>query len=361
MKEKLHHLTFNRNKMNITFIQVLIISTISTAIISCSEKKQVESAAISDTIPVRVMPIISEQVSTIIETSGLFTTEDETILSFKTGGIVENVFVKEGDAIKNGQLIATLNMTEIKAQVQQAKIAVEKAKRDNMRAENLFRDSVATLEQVQNSKTALDIAEQQMKTAQFNERYSEIRANKNGFILKKFINEGQVIAPGSPAFQINGASNQKWLLKVAVSDRDWTSISKKDKATIITGEIEIAATVARKSESADQVTGSMWLMIEPTEKINLNIASGGFGKAKIKPSASTKAWLLPYDAILDGNAGEGYVFIAREDNTAEKIKVKIGNIFNGKILVTGGLDSIKTIITTGNAYLNDKSPIKIIK
>ena len=347
--------------MNIKFIQVLIISTLTITMFSCSEKKQVESTLINDTIPVKVMPVISEQVSTIIETSGLFTTEDETILSFKTGGIVENIFVKDGDAIKNGQLIATLNMTEIKAQVQQAKIAVEKAKRDNMRAENLFRDSVATLEQLQNSKTALDIAEQQMKTAQFNERYSEIRANKNGFILKKFINEGQVIAPGSPAFQVNGASNQKWLLKVAVSDRDWASISKKDKATIIVGESEISAIVSRKSESTDQVTGSMWLMIEPIEKIKLNIASGTFGKAKIMPSASTKAWLVPYDAILDGNAGEGYVFVAKDNNTAEKIKVSIGNIVNGKVLVTAGLDSIKTIITTGNAYLNDKSPIKIIK
>ena len=79
------------------------------------------------------------------------------------------------------------------------------------------------------------------------------------------------------------------------------------------------------------------------------------------PSASTKAWLVPYDAILDGNAGEGYVFIAREDNTAEKIKISIGDIVNGNVLITGGLDSIKSIITTGNAYLNDKSPIKIIK
>ena len=361
MKEKLHHSTFNRNKMNIKFIRVIIISTITITLFSCSEKKQVESAVISDTIPVKVIPVASEQVSTIIETSGLFTTEDETILSFKTGGIVENVFVKEGDPIKNGQLIATLNMTEIKAQVQQAKIAVEKAKRDNIRAENLYRDSVATLEQMQNSKTALDIAQQQMSSAQFNERYSEIRANKNGFILKKFINEGQVIAPGSPAFQINGASNQKWLLKVAVSDRDWASIAKGDKANIIIEKNEIPATVSRKSESADQVTGSMWLMIEPTEKINLNIAAGTFGKAKIMPAASTKAWLVPYDAILDGNAGEGYVFVVTENNTAEKIKVKIGNIINGKVMVTGGLDSIQTIITTGNAYLNDKSPIKIIK
>jgi len=166
------------------FIQVLTICSITVLLFSCGEKKEVESTTINDTIPVKVMQVSSELVSTTIETSGQYTTEDETILSFKTGGIVEKVLVKEGDAIKAGQLIATLNMTEIKAQVQQAKIAVEKAKRDNMRAENLFLDSVATLEQLQNSKTALDIAEQQMKTAQFNERFSEIRANKNGFILK---------------------------------------------------------------------------------------------------------------------------------------------------------------------------------
>ncbi|MFX4370069.1 hypothetical protein ABTA37_20270, partial [Acinetobacter baumannii] len=77
-------------------------------------------------------------------------------------------------------LIATLNLTEINAQVQQAEIAYEKALRDYKRVTNLYKDSVANLEQMQNAKTALDVAQQQVTAANFNKNYSEIKALTDG-------------------------------------------------------------------------------------------------------------------------------------------------------------------------------------
>ena len=68
-------------------------------------------------IPVKVLPLKKEEVSQPVKVSGQFTTDDETTLSFKTGGVVNKVLVKEGDYIKKGQLLATLDLTEINAQV----------------------------------------------------------------------------------------------------------------------------------------------------------------------------------------------------------------------------------------------------
>ena len=347
--------------MNIHNFKIIGVAAILLSIGSCKEPKVESATVINDTIPVKVIAITEEMMQVPIEASGQFTTEDETLLSFKTGGIVQHVFVKEGAAIKKGQILATLNMTEIQAQVQQAKIGLEKAMRDNKRAENLYKDSVATLEQFQNSKTALEIAQQQYNTAKFNENYSEIRANKNGYVLRKFVNDGQVIAPGSPVFQVNGAGNNLWVLKVSLSDRDWNIIKKGDNAEIKMESTTFAGKVIGKSESADPVTGTMWATIKPTEQTKMNIAAGSFGKATIIPSSSFKAWAIPYDAILDGNAGDGYVFIPKENMTAEKVKIKIGNIVNEKVLVTEGLTGINSIIVSGNAYLNENTPIKIIK
>jgi multidrug efflux pump subunit AcrA (membrane-fusion protein) len=101
--------------------------------------------------------------------------------------------VKEGDAIKKGQVLAVLDLTEINAQVTQATLAFEKAERDYKRLSNLYRDSVVTLEQFQNAGTGLDIAREQLTAARFNRTFSEIRASENGYILRKFVNEGQVI------------------------------------------------------------------------------------------------------------------------------------------------------------------------
>lgn len=340
-----------------------LIAIVSISVFSCKGKKQAEQTAINDTIPVKMYSIQKEMAQEKMEASGQFTTEDETYLAFKTGGIIQHVFVKEGDRVKKGQLLASLNMTEIQAQVQQAKIALEKAQRDNKRAENLYRDSVATLEQVQNSRTGLDIAQQQFNAARFNENYSEIRATNDGYVLKKFANDGQVIAPGSPVLQVN-STNSSWVLKATVSEHDWQLIKVGDPASIYSDATHgdtILSTIKSKSEGVDPFTGTMWVTLLPKQKISGSIATGAFGKAIIAPSATTEAWYIPYDALLDGNGNEGYVFVSKDNKTAEKIKVKILRIMNGKVLVSEGLEGITSVIVSGNAYLNQGSSIKIIE
>jgi multidrug efflux pump subunit AcrA (membrane-fusion protein) len=90
--------------------------------------------------------------------------------AFKTGGVIERTFFKEGDHVQEGQLLATLHMAEINAQVDQARKGVEKTTRDLARVKNLYADSVATLEQYQNVQTANDVSNETLKIALFNQK-----------------------------------------------------------------------------------------------------------------------------------------------------------------------------------------------
>ena len=201
---------------------------------ACQDEKASVATVNTDTIPVRIASIQEELLQQEVEASGQFTTEDETFLSFKTGGIIQQIFVREGDNVQQGQLLAKLNPVEINAQVEQAAIALEKAQRDFNRAENLYLDSVATLEQLQNSKSTLAIAKQQYQIAGFNQQYTEIRATGKGIVLKKMAQEGQIVGPGTPILQVNGAGKSPWLLKIFVSEADWTRIRKGDPARVFT-------------------------------------------------------------------------------------------------------------------------------
>src|SRR6185295_18785877 len=160
----------------------LLILITAVTIASCSARTEPLRKKESTAIPVKVIPVIQYNDMEKIPVSGQFTTDDEVMMSFKTTGIISKIFVKEGDAIKKGQLLATLNLTEIDASLQQSQLALEKAGRDLQRLNNLYNDSVATLEQVQNAKTTRDLAAQQVSTARFNRQYSEIRAEANGFV-----------------------------------------------------------------------------------------------------------------------------------------------------------------------------------
>jgi RND family efflux transporter MFP subunit len=328
---------------------------------SSSEGKN-NSIVNTEQIPVRVMKLEKKAVLSSVQASGQFTTDDETMLSFKTGGVIEKIMVKEGDAIRKGQLLATLNLTEINAQVSQAQLAYEKAQRDHARVSNLYRDSVATLEQYQNAKTGLDVATQQYEAAKFNRSYSEIRALSHGFVLRKLASEGQVIQSGTAVVQTNGASKGKWLLKTGVSDREWALISVNDKAVVYTDAAagqSFPAFVSRKSESTDPSTGSFTIELTLTGTLPASIATGMFGKAMITPSQSRQAWKVPYDALLDGDARSGYVFVTDDLRTARKAKVTVADIGHDYVTISSGLDSARALIIAGSAYLRDNSPIRI--
>ena len=94
-------------------------------------------------IPVKVVDVSSEVISVPVQVSGIVSASNEARPAFKTGGIIARILVEEGAFVRQGQLLATLNLTEINAQVQQANEAVSKSKRDLTRAKNLYADSVA--------------------------------------------------------------------------------------------------------------------------------------------------------------------------------------------------------------------------
>ncbi|HNV30505.1 MAG TPA: efflux RND transporter periplasmic adaptor subunit [Cyclobacteriaceae bacterium] len=342
----------------------LYLLIIAAGIQACTPEEKTDTQSTKgEAIPVRVMALQKEESSPVIQTSGLFTTDDETNLAFKTGGIIEKIYVKEGDAIRKGQLLATINLTEIEAQVAQARLSYEKAKRDFQRVENLYKDSVATLEQFQNARTGMEVASRQLEAANFNRSYSEIRAVNNGFVLRKMASEGQVISSGTSVFQTNGAGQGKWILKTGVSDREWASVNVGDKATITTDALAtktFEAIVTRKSEGTDAMNGSFTLELT-LKSPGLGLASGLFGKATIAGSRKQNVWKIPYDALLDGNAQSGYVFVTNDEKMVHKVPVVIGSIEKNEVVIQAGLENARKLIISGSAYLKDSSAIQIIK
>jgi RND family efflux transporter MFP subunit len=346
-------------------IQYLSLSLCIAFLAACSSKPEVVNQLNADTIPVKVMALRKENSKATIAVSGQFTTDDEVMLSFKIGGIINKLFVKEGDAVKKGQLLATLNPTEINAQVQQAKLSVEKAKRDYQRTQNLYKDSVATLEQLQNGKTALEQAQQQLSMASFNKQYAEIHAPKDGYILKKMANAGQQIAAGTAILQTNGAESSQWMLRVGLSDHEWSVLKLRDRAAIETtalpGQV-FQGVLSRKAEGVDEATGTFTVDITLTGQKPKAIAAGMFGKATIIPSqdaGTATNWQIPYEALLDGDGSSGYVFVTNDNKTAHKVKVTIGGIDKNTVTVTEGLSQATALIISGSAYLTDNSAIII--
>ncbi|MEZ4890011.1 MAG: efflux RND transporter periplasmic adaptor subunit [Crocinitomicaceae bacterium] len=343
---------------NIQFFAVIVFLTVLT---SCKNKEEQATFNLNEKVLVSIAPIQKEEGNMVVEASGLFTTDDETLLSFKNGGLIERIYVKEGDFVRKGQVLATLNQTEINAKAAQLKAALDKAERDYNRAQKLYKDSVATLEQFQNAQTQLEVMQQDWNTMAYNLQHSQIKAKSDGYVLLKLANEGQMVGPGMPVFQMNGAGEGEWVVKVGVSDFQWASINEGDTAIIETDAyaIKINAKVIQKSEGINPNSGTFTITVQPNSMKGLKLASGMFAKVKIFCNA-TKSWFVPYEALLDGNNGKGYVFVTNDKKTAKRVAVQLASLQSESVMIKSGLENYKYLIVSGSPYLKDGSLIEIV-
>lgn len=340
-------------------------AALALLLLSCAKKEVKTETAIDDAaVAVRMTDVTEGDFSMPVISSGLITTGTESRLSFKTGGIVTSILVQEGQTVTKGQLLATLDQTEIDAQVSQAKNNLDKTRRDLERVERLFKDSAATLEQYQNVKTAYDVANESSRIAGFNKTYSTIRANANGKVIRKFVNEGELVGGGSPVLMINSADDNDWIVRIGLPDVDWVRIKKGDKAVVRTdaypGET-FDAVISLISEGADVVSGLYMVEVKINSK-SKKFASGLVANVEITPSSQQKLKSIPIEAIVEGSGSNAFVFVASDDNkSVKKIPVRIAYLLDNKAMISGGLDSIQKVITAGSAFLTENSTIKVVE
>jgi RND family efflux transporter MFP subunit len=346
-------------------IQLLTLATAILVLFSCKEKDKAENPlGETDVIPVKVSSVSALGLPKKINATGLVSTEDEAKYSFKIGGVISRVFVDEGQFFRKGQLLATLNSTEISAGLAQSSLNVEKAQRDYDRAANLYEDSVYTLEQLQNTRTALDIAHKTKDAVAFNAQYSKIYAASDGFVTKKIANDGEVIGPGMPVLIINETQqNNNYILKVGVTDREWASINPGQTASVTLdgyADKKFDAFVFRKSQAADPTLGSF--QIELKLKLNdIKPAVGMFGKAEISTNQDENVKIIPYGSLVEADGDKAFVFAPDGSNKVRKIPVTISKFDNQQVYVREGLDGVNEIVISNSAYLNEKSTIKITR
>jgi RND family efflux transporter MFP subunit len=345
-----------------TTLKISNIIVLAAAFLFLNACKKEEKEALTDsTIPVKIISPAALSQSQSIETSGLLTSENEANLSFKTGGIIQGILVKEGDKVRKGQLLATLNTTEIAAQMSQAEENYMKAKRDAQRTQNLFKDSVNTREQLENSATALLIAEKQLEITRFNYAQTRIVATTDGVVIRKLHNAGEQVQGSNPVLYISSNSSNDWIIKCGLTDKDWTRLKGNEKAEIVFDAYPqtFHGSVKSLSQGSDAQSGLYQAEIR-LDKQQARLANGLFANVHIYPKEKTNMISVPVDALIEGENDSAYVFV-KQGEKARRKTVKIGFLEGDKAFILSGIDAGAEVIREGSAYLTDGSAIKVVQ
>lgn len=327
--------------------KTLILVLFLNLIIGCSSKKE-EAKTNSNTIPtVVVTNVKAVEYSEQIKTTGRVSFNNEYKLSFKNSGIVNAVYVKAGQKVKAGTVLATLKQDEIRAKTTQAKISYDKAKRDYDRTKALYNDKVATLEQLENAESQMKNMQQSLQVAQFNKGQSKIIAPTNGIVQKILVEANEVTGAGNPIL-IFGSGSQGKVLVATIADVDAVKVKPEDKASLsfdAWSNTNFNGKLLEVAGMANNKTGTYEVKIQVNDP-DYQLKSGFIGQANITSSIVNKWIEIPIESLVQANKKIGVVYKV-ENNLAIKQQVQIAKITNDKLLISKGLSEKDRVVIEG--------------
>lgn len=307
--------------------------------------------------------------------SGVVKAEVEKSLSFKLSGRVEELLVKEGESVEIGQVLGTLDTTDLELQVNSTRsqllaaekeIAIKKESYDFNTDE--YKKGKTLYDAGVISKTALDAKSLSYEQARlsyeiskdsYNRLESEksrlntfvsegaIKADHYGIIDQILIEESEFVSPGQPVFLMS--SNEK-IVATYVTGADRRKMETGQNVNLIIDEAKLRGTIGFIDDAADTKTHSFRVEILVEDPL---ITNGSIANIEFVVGQHTGIW-IPIQSIQSTTID--FVYLINEDR-ATKRAIEILEVKGDEVLVEG-LEVGEKIVVSGMKSLIEGMLVK---
>ncbi len=316
---------------------------------------------------VTMMTAKAEKFEHYLELQGNVQTKQNVLVYPEMPGTLQRVYVKEGDRVTKGQLLATIDDGGAGSQVAQLKTQAQLAKTTYERQQRLWEQKIGSELQYLQAKSNYEATESAVRQAQSQLGKSTIRAPFSGIIDDVIKEQGTVVAPGpgSEVFRIVNLGDM--YISVDVPETYLANIQKGKQALVYFPVLgDSIKTVIRQAGN----------FINPSNRaftVEIGVPNP---KGTIKPNLTARvnlndytkenAILIPQSIISENADGEQYVYVAQEINSDNETVVNRRIIGTGKtqgslIEILTGIDQDEMLVVEGARIVKDGQSVKILK
>jgi RND family efflux transporter MFP subunit len=322
-----------------------------------------------DAVPVVVGRAQKVQGKEIISVSGTVSTPNSpTNASFLVSGKVMFVGPREGDIVRKGQVLASIDPTDYElalaaanAQKDQAEVAYERAGDEHRRMKMLYDSKSLAHNDYLKFKAAFDSAARQYEQAVASEKLTRKRltdatlyAPTSGYIAKRLIEPGDTAAQGHPVFEIVQMDPVEVNVGVPETDVNLIRIGQKTAITVpaLPGK-SFEGTVRIINVSAEPNTRTYMARITVANPKHV-LRIGMVAEATIRGDRTVPMVTLPGDAVVRDPQGATQVFVYYPDQKRVYTKrVDVGTVVNKDVEIKGGLSGDELIVLAGQGRLRN--------
>jgi RND family efflux transporter MFP subunit len=280
-------------------------------------------------------------------------------------GTLEQIFVSEGQKVKKGQLLAEINDSGLKEQVDQLIIQANFAKENFERTERLWNNSIGS--EIQFLKSKSDFESSQKMVEQMKDRLAKtkIYAPFEGEIDEIISNQGSNLIPG--VSQILRLVNlDEIYAEASVSEKYIANIDKGTKVVVqipLLGR-EIVSEIIQTGNFINPSNRTFRVEV-PVKNIDNKIKQNLDAKIKINIYSKPDAVVIPLRIIREDAPGKNFVYVISEDikdvvYITSKTFISLGNKNSNEVEVTVGLKIGDELVLEGANIVEDSQRVKII-
>ncbi|NWG86687.1 MAG: efflux RND transporter periplasmic adaptor subunit [Hydrogenophilaceae bacterium] len=271
-------------------------------------------------------------------------------------GYIRAIDVVEGQAVKVGQRLFTIDAVDAKSQADQASAALADAKANYDRYANLYKDEAVSRQQYEKMKLAYDQARAAADSAGNQLRYAVVTSPINGVVTQKLGNAGSLATPGQPVVVVENPARLQ--VQTQVGEEVLRRIKLGDVVPVEVDGVAspIEARVARISPAADPISRTFLVKLDIDAT---GLRSGLFARALFKVG-ERDALQVPQAALVE-RAGITGLFVADAQGVAHFRMVRAGVTRNGLVEIQAGLSAGERIAVTGADRLETGDRISATK
>lgn len=318
------------------------------------EEKEVVS------IPVEADAVTNGSISSNYVTTAVLEAKEEAFVVARASGIIDAIYVEEGDYVEKGQVLAKLDAQRYELNLLRAKADLQGLEKELTKINKVYSQKLVSDDVFDKLTSQHASATATLKLAELDLKEATIVAPISGYIAERNAKVGNLTESFQRERMFHIVQQKELLGIVHLPERELANIRKDQQATLsiaAAGRQDVTAFVERISPVIDSATGTIKVTLRVPNDDN-TLLTGMFAQVALEYDTHQNATLLPRKALLSiDNADSVFVI---NDGVASKIKVTTGFQNADYVEIIEGLTGNEQVVTAGHHNLKDQSPIEVI-
>jgi membrane fusion protein (multidrug efflux system) len=324
---------------------------------SCQNNKPDASVQSKGPVAMEVKALVMEprELENKIFTTGTILANEEVEIRAEVAGRITAINFQEGTMVRKGELLVTINDSELQAELKKLQLDQKLAKDDVYRKEQLLQMKAVSQEELDIARSKLGVIGADIELTQSRLEKTRIYAPFNGLIGLRYVSQGGYISSSNLVTRIQQIDPIK--IEFSIPEKYLTQIKtgQEIQFTITGNDSTFTGTIYAIEPRIDPSTRSFAARARCNNSGALLIP-GAFAKISIILEKIQNALVLPSDALIPDIRGEK-VFVSR-NGKATSVFITTGIRTEREVQVTGGISFSDTVITSGLLNIREQMAIR---